>query len=40
VVAAIGAMGIRVAEWWRPDVGISVEQVEETYATFARKLVS
>jgi AcrR family transcriptional regulator len=39
-VAAIGAMGIRVAEWWRPDVGISVDEVEETYATFARKLVS
>jgi AcrR family transcriptional regulator len=39
-VAAIGAMGIRVAEWWRPDVGVSVEEVEETYATFARKLVT
>src|SRR3954469_1367932 len=39
-VAAIGAMGIRVAEWWRPDVGVSVEEVEETYATFAVKLLT
>ena len=39
-VAAIGAMGIRVAEWWRPDVGISVEEVEQTYATFAVKLLT
>lgn len=39
-VAAIGAMGIRVGEWWHPDVGMSVEHVEETYAEFARKLVS
>ena len=39
-VAAIGAMGIRVAEWWHPDVGLSVDEVEETYATFARKLLT
>jgi len=39
-VAAIGAMGIRVAEWWRPDVGVSVEEVEQTYATFAVKLLT
>jgi len=39
-VAAIGAMGIRVAEWWRPDVGVSVEEVEETYAGFAVKLLT
>jgi AcrR family transcriptional regulator len=39
-VAAIGAMGIRVAEWWHPDVGVSVDEVEETYATFARKLLT
>jgi len=39
-VAAIGAMGIRVAEWWRPDVGVSVEEVEQTYATFAIKLLT
>ncbi len=40
VVAAIGAMGIRVAEWWHPEVGIGIEQVEQTYAEFARKLVA
>jgi AcrR family transcriptional regulator len=39
VVAAIGGMGIRVAEWWRPDLGISVDDVADTYAGFARKLV-
>jgi AcrR family transcriptional regulator len=39
-VAAIGAMGIRVAEWWTPEVGVSVEDVEETYAAFARKLLT
>jgi len=39
-VAAIGAMGIRVAEWWRPDVGVSVEDLEETYASFAVKLLT
>ena len=38
--AAIGAMGIRVAEWWRPDVGVSIEEVAETYATFAVRMVS
>jgi AcrR family transcriptional regulator len=39
-VAAIGAMGIRVAEWWSPDAGVSVEEVEQTYAEFARKLLT
>jgi len=39
-VAAIGAMGIRVAEWWHPDVGVSIDEVAETYATFARKLLT
>ncbi len=39
-VAAIGAMGIRVAEWWSPDVGVSVEEVAETYAGFAVKLLT
>ena len=39
-VAAIGAMGIRVAEWWRPDVDVTVEEVEQTYATFAVKLLT
>jgi AcrR family transcriptional regulator len=39
-VAAIGAMGIRVAEWWHPDVGVSIDEVEATYASFACKLLS
>lgn len=40
VVAAIGAMGIRVAEWWHPDLGISVDTVADTYADFALRLVT
>jgi len=39
-VAAIGAMGIRVAEWWSPDSGSTIAEVEETYASFACKLMS
>jgi AcrR family transcriptional regulator len=39
-VAAIGAMGIRVAEWWSPDVGVTVDEVAETYALFATKLLA
>lgn len=39
-VAAIGAMGIRVAEWWRSDLGLSADQVEATYVQFARKLLA
>jgi len=39
-VAAIGAMGIRVAEWWSPDSGSTIDEVEQTYATFACKLLS
>jgi hypothetical protein len=38
-VAAIGAMGMRVAEWWHPDLGISVEALAGTYADFAIKLL-
>jgi AcrR family transcriptional regulator len=40
VVAAIGAMGIRVAEWWHPEIGVSADELASTYAEFARKLVS
>src|SRR4051794_40790114 len=39
-VAAIGAMGIRVAEWWHPRLDIDIETVAETYATFAVRLLS
>jgi AcrR family transcriptional regulator len=39
-VAAIGAMGIRVAEWWHPDIGFGIEEVADTYAGFAVKLLT
>jgi len=39
-VAAIGAMGIRLAEWWHPDLGLRVETVADTYARFAVALVT
>jgi AcrR family transcriptional regulator len=38
-VAAIGAMGIRVAEWWHPDLGMPAEQVADTYAEFAVRIL-
>jgi AcrR family transcriptional regulator len=38
-VAAIGAMGIRVAEWWHPRLGIAIEDIAQTYAGFAVRLV-
>lgn len=37
--AAIGAMGIRVAEWYGPESGFSVEDIADTYALFALRLV-
>jgi AcrR family transcriptional regulator len=39
-VAAIGAMGMRVAEWWTPEVGITIDHVADTYAAFAVKLLT
>ena len=39
-VAAIGAMGMRVADWWHPEVGVEAEAVAETYAGFALRLVA
>lgn len=39
-VAAIGGMGIRVGEWWRADLGLSVAELEETYVGFAQKLLA
>jgi AcrR family transcriptional regulator len=39
-LAAIGAMGIRVAEWWHPDLGIAIADVADTYATFALRLLT
>jgi AcrR family transcriptional regulator len=38
-VAAIGAMGIRVAEWWHPDLGLPAEAVADAYAEFALRMV-
>ena len=38
-VAAIGAMAIRVAEWWTPDLGLTPDVVAGTYAEFAAKLL-
>jgi hypothetical protein len=31
---------MRVSEWWHPDVGVTVDEVADTYADFAVKLVS
>ncbi len=39
-VAAIGAMGIRIAEWFEPGGPRSVEEVADTYSEFALKLLS
>lgn len=39
-VAAIAAMGLRVAEWFEPDGPRSVEEVADTYSEFALKLIS
>lgn len=38
-VKAIGAMGIRAAEWWDADSEYGIDEVVETYAEFAVKLV-
>ena len=34
------AMGIRVAEWWEPERGFTVEEVAEEYAEFAVRIVT
>ncbi|WP_306368418.1 TetR/AcrR family transcriptional regulator [Nocardiopsis sp. CC223A] len=38
-MTALGSMGLRVAEWWRPELGIDVGELAETYAAFARRLL-
>jgi AcrR family transcriptional regulator len=38
-VTAIGAMGIRIAEWWRPELPVDPDHVAETYAQFAVDLL-
>ncbi|MDP9101946.1 MAG: TetR/AcrR family transcriptional regulator [Actinomycetota bacterium] len=40
LVQAVGGMGIRAAEWWTPAVGISVEEVVETFADFAVRILT
>jgi AcrR family transcriptional regulator len=37
---AIGAMGIRLPEWWTPDAPRSRDEIIEQYTEYARKLVS
>ncbi|MFE6922979.1 hypothetical protein ACFVAV_18265 [Nocardia sp. NPDC057663] len=27
------------AEWWRPELGIGIDALADTYATFARNLL-
>lgn len=39
-VAAIGAMGMRVADWWNPALGLPIDELAETYAGFALRIVS
>lgn len=40
VAAAIGAMGLRVAEWWQPEGDYTADEVADTYAELALKLVA
>jgi AcrR family transcriptional regulator len=37
--AAIGGMGIRVANWFSPDGDYTVDEVADTYAAFALRIV-
>ncbi len=37
--AAIGGMGIRVAEWWSPDLGYAAGDVVSTYCQFALRML-
>ncbi len=39
-VAVIGGSGIRVADWWDPELGYTIEEVQETYAEFAVRLLT
>lgn len=36
---AIGAMGLRVAHWYTPEIGRTPEQVADTFAEFACRIV-
>ena len=37
--AAIGAIGIRVAEWYTPETGYTVDEVADMYSLFALRLL-
>jgi hypothetical protein len=37
---ALGAMGVRVPEWWTPDSARTAADVVTHYVEFAKKLVS
>jgi AcrR family transcriptional regulator len=37
--AAIGAMGIRVAEWYTPESGYGIDEVADAYTLFALRLL-
>lgn len=39
-VAAIGAMGIRVAEWWAPELDLDPDEIADTYAEFAVRMLT
>jgi len=39
-VAAIAAMGLRVAEWYTPESGRTPEEIAEAYALFAVRVVT
>lgn len=39
-VTALGSIGIRVAEWWRPEFGVSVDELVATYTDFARGMLA
>ncbi|WP_428265193.1 TetR/AcrR family transcriptional regulator [Haliangium sp.] len=36
---AISGMGMRVASWYRPDLGIDIAELAETYAQFAIRIL-
>ena len=38
-LSAIGGMGLRVAHWYTPECGMTVDDIVATYAEFARRLV-
>lgn len=38
-VAAIGGMGLRVAHWFRPELGLTIDQVAETHVELALRML-